>query len=1562
MRRIKSTKKKEITITRPNNSTLINAITNSQNPKTEQFRTGQTKTITIPRTNSNSQFLDKHSHLITASSSSSQQQRQGLQNSVTLIHPLNNIQTGVTNALETSFDDVDAMLTNNNNKDISNKKTPKTKSSRKKYKPFDATEKKIPKHPSSATNATNINTANNNATNFVTDKKGKRRILIKDQIAGSTKPVKVKNFHVRNPHDSISVGVLISLITPVRTIAGIASARPPVLIDATTGGGKNETKTDSPLKESGQESDPIDSSPSSAQLLNESLFTLRVARFDVVSETNRTTTTTGKHDLNLTSRRQTQQNQHHRGTTLSPSSSPTKRPGSAPSPSSGFGLVPSKQTIRKNINPKMKNKLRYVCIVRSTNRPLVKTKRGLVSIKGEMRDILESSGGRLGRKFGAAVMAAGGRSANSDVVDDDRNNDNVDDNGDDEENSAGDVDSSDGYDSLYNPESGAGSSSNKKKERKKVSGGRSSVATAGNRATSKHERDTKNSDSDVDPNTPNQVPIQDNDEEELSSFPMLVCLALQSDGTNPDVRKILDMEKLVSIESAPDNTGVLQLVFQAGEVIEIDCDLVDDAVEHAPPLATTGGSSNAGVLNSTTPTASSGSLRKERFLWSLLQIHAILCTSVVERNVSHLTAVARDGLGTPATTGAVAVGRTAIEHNHNSRNLTSTIDATAIGTTTMTSLPQLTMRNVDRAELQYVSTINGFLSNSPVLCALLERQRNYGLEKSKREQQDVKMSAAQEEKDNGATGGVMDGLAYDMIMGNFTRLTLFLTEEEKLDAEEVLNSTSWQVKRGAGDRGVITDHEEKMDEISTAETLATLLQKRKRDLETSSCHRLIAWEDEKYYAATGTSPRRRDSMEALSLVTLFETLDGLDQELDLMEDWLEDKARAIKPLTDDCKSVEEENMQLEQQRKSYELLGMELQRFLNGLEVPMGMAEILKDPKVKMKYSEEDGTIDVVGSESGVEDIYTAGRALKETFDRLQEEGGVHLRMVHKRVEGLTDLTNSFCQSLAEIVLQIMKKTLKEVVDDVDFTKEIQNSAHSAIAKSIRDTQRKFQSSLLSYIKLIEVLALLKPSILASVRASYSDFVCEGVLSKKRMKAYFASLPGKSTVTMSSVTIDLKDYSPARMGTGGVQNMEMKVVQAKDVQAALLELLPVIAREAYFTAALFGLSSRHLGSREKKRNFESARKSVDHSSQHFKYYISRICGIASEDAEGKKVRGDPMLSLVSSIILNDSMTGYIDRQKKGGDHSLSLAYVRATIIDLRKKVDKQWVAWIEEQIKWVNLHMGVPLNGKRAGIIPSFSRFPSYLDHVLVCCKEASITHTPTLAKIKVIAYYLQKLAMALLKSVQKCSERETTDQQYAANVMRMENSYFFTQSIKQRGVDFTELFSKPILSASAMCKQSTDAYLGWMIKREFKPLYSLFSNISRIRRDVGDADVPIHVSRSTFERTLSKECNRDVLRDKIGVIFSRMEKHLSIASGLLPVAWKALVKVLYEWFGRWEKMSTLCYKLTLEPSAVDVVRIAKQAAGITAKKKSNDNNGLNNEGGQSSKSLFGATATEFDD
>ena len=83
---------------------------------------------------------------------------------------------------------------------------------------------------------------------------------------------------------------------------------------------------------------------------------------------------------------------------------------------------------------------------------------------------------------------------------------------------------------------------------------------------------------------------------------------------------------------------------------------------------------------------------------------------------------------------------------------------------------------------------------------------------------------------------------------------------------------------------------------------------------------------------------------------------------------------------------------------------------------------------------------------------------------------------------------------------------------------------NGSLILSYQQTQRQFQASLLACIKLIEILALLKPSMLPSVRDGYANLVSEGILSKKRLKSYFMALPGKSSVNMDMYTVDLSVY------------------------------------------------------------------------------------------------------------------------------------------------------------------------------------------------------------------------------------------------------------------------------------------------------------------------------------------------------------------------------------------------------------------------------------------------------
>jgi hypothetical protein len=535
--------------------------------------------------------------------------------------------------------------------------------------------------------------------------------------------------------------------------------------------------------------------------------------------------------------------------------------------------------------PKARNKIKYVLLVRSTNRPL--------SSKAP-----EGNGKTNGRS-----------APNLNESNDEEGND----------------DDDDDYDKMYRPEDGEGED----------------VDIEGDKTSEKKDP-----------------------EGEISSFPVFVCMTINPDGTSPDVRKLVELDQLTTVQNV--TTGgatVVQLVFQDGDTVKLDF-AVDDAQE------------------------STASMRKEKFIWSLLQIHAMLCTSVVERN----------SLGTRnATPGSSPKERL---------------------------LQPLNVRNLDRAELQYVATVNGFLRDSPTLLALLDRQRDMGPGHG----DDVEDEKKEE----------MDGIAYDMMMGNFsTRVAIYNSAEERADAEEVLNCFE-----------VLTDEEDAL----AADTLRLKLEARMQDLEAETCRRLIAWEDEKHYSLMGHDfdTADRDSEDALSLAGLFKTLDSLDKELDEMEGWLHDRASVIKPLTDDCRDIEEENRQLEQQWKSYELLGDELKRVLTGVGIEKSHEKVLTNPAGALVY-DGNGNIDVIASDQGVDLIHIAGKALKQAMENAKKAGCVHLRAVNERVEDLTVMSNSFCQALAMIIVTVMEQIKAEVMVASDNGKVSKSDTHAMIAKKIRD-------------------------------------------------------------------------------------------------------------------------------------------------------------------------------------------------------------------------------------------------------------------------------------------------------------------------------------------------------------------------------------------------------------------------------------------------------------------------------------------------------------------------------
>lgn len=794
----------------------------------------------------------------------------------------------------------------------------------------------------------------------------------------SPKPIKHRKFTIRDPSDSNAVSELVTYIAP-KKVHKIHPMNPSIFAN------NDMDKSEDLLK---QQSSP-------KYLHNECLLALRVNKFEFMDQNGKLTTKT----IALTPNTATDGDLNDAADDVSVQVSV----------SGGF---------RKNMssmNPKNKNKLRYVCITRSTNARIAysgNSNTGYASnpIQTVTRNVVCN---------GRVVLED-----DYDIIHGEEDSDSDDDFDNDEDMDEDDDEDNDDYSLLFNPD-GKGD----------VANIGSSPSPTKNKKGKKFGVNVSSDDFDLGPTRKHK---DLSPEKEQTSFPSLVFMAITNDGT-PDVRQILDLDQLVAIENVA-NTAMVKLVFQNGVIVELDCDVEDEK------------------SRSTVPTPSSHVV-KNRFLWSLLQIHAILCTSVVERNIR--------------------MSNSAYAKVH-----------------AATALPQLNMKNVDRAELQYISTVNGFLSDNPILCALLERQRNLAIGVDK------KLGGAggkhghkgrsgsgdfQEEKTARGDGEVddeVDGIAYDMIMGNFNRLALFTTEEEKFDAEKILNSIFFDPEEPSGNGSVVSlmgveDEEEeskndmvklKVDEIDTADTLTDLLQKRMRDLEAETCRRLIAWEDEKKFSHEGTTSSKRDTNEGQSLSVLFKTLDQLDIDLDNLEEWLSDKAAAIKPLTDDCREVEEVNREMEQQQYSYELLKIELGRLLDGLNVDPSIEEILQDPSSKMVLN-SNGEVDIKKSEAGAQEIYEAGKALKETFDKVADEGGVHLHAVNERVEGLLQVSNHFCQAVAKIVISIMKQTIIMVIDNEE--KKVKSENHTSLSKSIRSVRICIFRKLLDYHAILVVTNIL---------------------------------------------------------------------------------------------------------------------------------------------------------------------------------------------------------------------------------------------------------------------------------------------------------------------------------------------------------------------------------------------------------------------------------------------------------------------------------------------------------
>mmetsp|Transcript_18646 Transcript_18646/g.32795 ORF Transcript_18646/g.32795 Transcript_18646/m.32795 type:complete len:275 (-) Transcript_18646:73-897(-) len=185
------------------------------------------------------------------------------------------------------------------------------------------------------------------------------------------------------------------------------------------------------------------------------------------------------------------------------------------------GLSGSKGGKKRHIPiAKSHNKLRYIVLVRSTNRPLLLLRPRALSVDGS---------GLLGGMGGGLL---GGDDEDDDTMENEE-----------------DLGSDDGYDNMYNPDPNENTVMVKKrwgavaasvglnKNKNKLRGLVDSITSQGgiNKGEDAEKKKSKKLYDEYNSGIPT--------EREISSFPALFCLAIHAHGTKPDLRKILELDK-----------------------------------------------------------------------------------------------------------------------------------------------------------------------------------------------------------------------------------------------------------------------------------------------------------------------------------------------------------------------------------------------------------------------------------------------------------------------------------------------------------------------------------------------------------------------------------------------------------------------------------------------------------------------------------------------------------------------------------------------------------------------------------------------------------------------------------------------------------------------------------------------------------------------------------------------------------------------------------------------------------------------------------------------------------
>ncbi|CAN0082278.1 unnamed protein product, partial [Phaeothamnion confervicola] len=249
---------------------------------------------------------------------------------------------------------------------------------------------------------------------------------------------------------------------------------------------------------------------------------------------------------------------------------------------------------------------------------------------------------------------------------------------------------------------------------------------------------------------------------------------------------------------------------------------------------------------------------------------------------------------------------------------------------------------------------------------------------------------------------------------------------------------------------------------------------------------------------------------------------------------------------------------------------------------------------------------------------------------------------------------------------------------------------------------------------------------------------------------------------------------------------------------------------------------------------------------------------------------------------------------------------------------------------WISNHQYAA--AKRAGVLAPFAKFPGLVSRMLSALaagRSAGRSNSggggggraDSEADVAVAAIALQRLAATVFQHLEGVAQR---DPKYC-HVVRLENYYFFSQSVGPQGAKCLE---NAVAQADAAFETATAAYLQWLASYQFPYLTQFFARIEDLVARCGAADVAFHENKKSLEAVLRKHGQEATIVEGLRATHARLVKHISRESGLLALLWDRLSDTLFAMFSRYEELCTVCYGHAMAPGASDVRRLASDVGG----------------------------------